>query len=68
MIPKGNIPSLEIDLPQELTAPVKAGQVIGEARMTVQGEIICTVRLTAASDVAMRTFHTDVRRIISLWR
>ena len=68
LIPEGSFPSLEIDLPELLAAPVKVGQVLGEARMTVQGETICTVELTASADVKERTYHSDVRRIIGLWR
>ena len=60
-------PDLFIDLPESLAAPVKAGQVIGAARMVDQGETLLTVPLLSAENVPERSFRYGGERILALW-
>ena len=60
-------PDLFIDLPERLAAPVKAGQVIGAARMVDQGETLLTVPLLSAENVPERSFRYGGERILALW-
>lgn len=54
--PKGALPQVEIDLPQEVEAPVQTGQQLGTARLISGGEIIAEIPLVAACDVARDDF------------
>ena len=64
----GDLPSLEIDLPAALTAPVHAGTVLGEVRLVSGGETIGAAQLVAEADVPEETFRSHVERIVGLWR
>jgi D-alanyl-D-alanine carboxypeptidase (penicillin-binding protein 5/6) len=65
IVPHGALPAVEIDLPDTLQAPVAAGDPIGEARMIVQGETVCTVPLIAAVGVARDDYPA---RWHAVWR
>lgn len=56
VVPKGTIPQVEIDLPEEAEAPIQAGQRLGTARLTAGGAVIAEAELTAASAVARDDF------------
>lgn len=45
---------VEVDLPEMLSAPIEAGQPIGEMRVMDEGEAVMTVPLTAAESVEVR--------------
>ena len=46
---------------EELTAPVKAGDVIGTVRYSLGGEVLAEVDITAAGDVEAVTFASALR-------
>ena len=50
------IPSVEIDLPESLDAPVYVGDTLGQARLVCGGETICTVDLLADRSIARDDF------------
>jgi len=56
VVPQGALPSVELDLPQSLDAPVYVGDTIGQARLVCGGETICTVDLLADRSVARDDF------------
>lgn len=68
LVPEGTLPALEIDLPEGLTAPVHAGQMLGEARLTAGGDVIGRAELVAADSVARDTYDSRLERILLLWR
>ncbi|MBQ8556331.1 MAG: D-alanyl-D-alanine carboxypeptidase [Clostridia bacterium] len=53
---KGSIPTVEIDLPDTLEAPVLTGQQLGTARLISGGVTICETPLLASCDVARDDF------------
>ncbi len=63
--PKGSIPQIEIDLPDSVDAPVRAGQILGSARLVSGGAVVAEVPLIAAEDVARDDFPA---RWLMYWR
>jgi len=64
----GQLPSVSIDLPERLEAPVAAGEEIGEIRLTADGEVIGRSSLLAAETVLRDTYQSRLERIWRLWR
>ena len=60
-------PSLAIDLPETLTAPVIKGQEIGKVSLMDGQEVILTVPLTAAESIPVTSFRTGLDKIILFW-
>ena len=60
-------PDLVIELPDSLEAEVQAGQIVGWARLTDEGETIASVPLYAEAAVPLNTFRARVGRIFALW-
>ena len=56
VIPKGTLPTLEIDLPDSLDAPVARGDALGEARMIAGGQTVATARLIAGQEALRDDF------------
>lgn len=54
--PKGTVPDVEIDLPEQVSAPVAQGQCLGCARLIAGGEIIAEVPLIASASCARDDF------------
>jgi D-alanyl-D-alanine carboxypeptidase len=65
VVPKGSLPQVEIDLPTRLEAPIRAGQPLGTARMTVHGITFSEVPLVAADNIARDDFPA---RWLMYWR
>ena len=65
VIAKGTVPSVEIDLPDSLDAPVEAGQKLGTARLLSGGLTVAEVDIVAAADVARDDFPA---RWLMYWR
>ena len=58
VIPKGTIPTLEIDLPDSLDAPVNEGDVLGQVRMVAGGETVASAELIASNAILRDDFNT----------
>ena len=69
IIPKGRGEAVElaVTLPEGLTAPVAAGEEIGEAVFTLDGETVCTLPLTAAEEVREMDFAFALGRLWELF-
>lgn len=67
LVPKSALPAVEIDLPDTLQAPVAAGQLLGEARLTCGGEVIGVSPLVAAQSVPRDDLPARIRRCIEEW-
>jgi len=67
VLPKGGWPQLEIDLPGELAAGIEKGQVLGEARLTYEGQVIARANLSADQAAPARTFRTWLSKCAVNW-
>ena len=56
VIPKGTIPTVEIDLPDTLDAPVNEGDVLGQVRMVAGGVTVASSELVASTSVLRDDF------------
>ncbi len=60
-------PQMEFDLPDSLAAGVTKGQVVGTARLTLNGRLLVERPLIAANEVPQRTFRSGIGRIFDQW-
>ncbi len=60
-------PQMEFDLPDSLAAGVTKGQVVGTARLTLNGRLLVERSLVAANEVPQRTFRSGIGRIFDQW-
>lgn len=63
LVPKGRSGDVQkkLTLQPEAEAPVEAGQSMGEAVFTLDGEILCRMEVTAAETVGRMDFRTALR-------
>lgn len=54
----------EIQLPEYVTAPIKAGDRIGSIRYTVNGELLAELPITAAEDIPRITLPDQLLRLL----
>ena len=68
VLPKGKSGAVEVSVsrPETLSAPVKAGQEIGSASFTLNGEEICTLPLLAAEEVPAMGFSYALQKLWEL--
>ena len=66
LIQKGRSGDIEktIAIQPDVEAPVLQGQAVGEARFTLDGEIICEIPITAAKEVQKMTFGNAFRILL----
>ncbi len=69
VVKKGNNLGFEtkIDLPQNLTAKVKSGDVVGMATVTKDGNIIKKIPLIVKNDVKRMSVLGQAKQIVSKW-
>ncbi len=60
-------PQMEFDLPDSLAAGFSKGDVVGAARLSINGRVLVEQPLVAANGVAPRTFRTGIGRILDRW-
>jgi serine-type D-Ala-D-Ala carboxypeptidase (penicillin-binding protein 5/6) len=60
-------PQMEFDLPDSLAAGVLKGQVVGTARLTLNGQTLVERPIIAANEVPLRTFRSGIGRILDQW-
>ena len=56
VIAKGTLPTVEIDLPDALDAPIRAGEPLGEVRMVAGGQTVASAPLVAGATVLRDDF------------
>ena len=61
------IPVLEYDLPQEISAGTAMGDPVGEARMLLDGQVIASIPLTAGETLARRDYAFELERMMRNW-
>lgn len=57
-VPRDALPSLCIELPEEISAPVHAGQAVGQAQLLFGGTVVGRADLTAAQTIGCDDFAT----------
>ena len=67
VVAKGTLPQVEIDLPNTLEAPVTAGQMIGQVRLTSNGVTIAESPIIAARNAARDDFPARWRMYWRNW-
>jgi len=60
--------SLEVELPEEVNAPVKQGDTLGVVRVMLAGEIVAKLPAVAATDVGMPGLLESFMRLFANWR
>lgn len=66
-VPVGSHVKTDYSLPTEVEAPVRAGDQLGTATLTANGEIVARCGLVAASDVQKRSFLESFKRLLRHW-
>lgn len=67
VVRRGTIPALEYDLPETLEAGQTCGDVIGQARLVMDGEILASVPLVLGETLARRDFAYELDRVMRSW-
>ncbi len=60
--------SLEVELPEEVEAPIHQGDTLGVVRVLLNGEIIAKLPAVAAADVAMPGLLDAFLKLFTNWR
>lgn len=66
-VPKGEIPSLEYDMPDSLAAGMQLGDVVGEARIMLDGRTLARTPLVLTESLAVRDYAFELTRIVDNW-
>ncbi len=69
LIEKGKDSQIEqtIQLPETISAPILAGQKIGEATFTLDGKTLATVNLVAKTNIEKLSIFTMSKKVIYSW-
>ena len=59
--------SQEVSIPDNISAPVKKGEKIGEVSFSLDGSVLSSVNLVASSDVSQITVFSMCKRVIYSW-
>ena len=60
--------SLEVELPEEVEAPLKAGDALGLIRVKLGGRVVARLTAVAAEDVGMPGLVEGFLRVLTNWR
>ena len=60
--------SMEVELPEEVNAPIKQGDTLGVVRVLLNGEIIAKLPAVASEDVGMPGLLEGFVRLFANWR
>lgn len=66
-VPKGRVPELEYDLPDQLQAGMKAGDTVGEARLLLDGEMLSSIPLVLKEDLLRRDYGFGLKKLLDNW-
>ena len=64
---KGELPSLEIDLPDSLNGGLEQGAVVGEARLVLNEQTLAASPIVVAENVAERDYAFELDRALQNW-
>ncbi|NCB05894.1 MAG: D-alanyl-D-alanine carboxypeptidase, partial [Clostridia bacterium] len=60
--------SLEVELPEEVSAPIEKGQTLGTIRVMLGGQVVAKIPAVAASEVRMPSLLEGFYRLMENWR
>lgn len=66
-VPKGRIPELEFDMPDSLPAGMELGDVVGEARILLDGKTLSRVPLKLTESLNKRDYTFELTRVVDNW-
>lgn len=66
-VPKGRVPDVEYDLPNQLQAGMKAGDTVGEARLLLDGETLSSIPLVLKEDLLRRDYGFELKKLLDNW-
>lgn len=66
-VPKGQLPTLEYDLPDSLPAGMRQGDTVGEARIVMDGRTLASVPLVLSESLSKRDYAFELQRIMDRW-
>ena len=68
LIPKGILPSLELDIPDNPAAGFSAGDFAGEARLLLDGSVLASCPLVYGESIPGRDLGFEIQQILRLWQ
>ncbi|MBQ7867054.1 MAG: D-alanyl-D-alanine carboxypeptidase [Clostridia bacterium] len=66
-LPKGTVPVLAIDLPDEVQAGLRCGETVGRVVLLAEGKEVCSVPLIAGETLARRDYAFELERVTRNW-
>ncbi|MEG2356712.1 MAG: hypothetical protein RSC40_07130, partial [Clostridia bacterium] len=60
-------PTIEYDMPSEIAAGAHMGDIVGEARLMLEGKTLASTPLVLAQSLGTRTYGFELERIFDLW-
>ena len=66
-VPIGGAARTEVNLPDSVRAPIRAGDALGTAEIRSDSRVYASCSLVAAVDVAERSLAQSFRRLLRLW-
>ncbi|MEG1471128.1 MAG: D-alanyl-D-alanine carboxypeptidase family protein [Clostridia bacterium] len=66
-VPRGLLPTIEYDMPSEIAAGAHMGDIVGEARLMLEGKTLASTPLVLAQSLGTRTYGFELERIFDLW-
>ena len=60
--------SIEVELPEEINAPIRKGDTLGVVRVLLSGEVIAKLPAVAATDVGMPGLLEGLMKVVQNWR
>lgn len=66
-VPRGEVPTLEYDMPDTLAAGMRLGDTVGEARLMLNGRTLASVPLVLSESLRPRDFGFELERVIQGW-
>lgn len=67
LMKKGEKADITYELPQKLTAPVKAGETVGNVKYSIDGKILAVCPVTTKNAVASDTYLHNLKQVLHLF-
>ena len=64
---KGEIPALELDLPETVQAGGQKGEITGRARLVMNGEVLAESQLLLGETLAKRDYAYELEQVLRNW-
>ncbi len=67
VIRKGDLPSLELDVPDAVQAGLRRGDAVGEARLTDGERVLASAPIVVGENLAERDYAFELQRVAERW-